>query len=473
MTRQIEARVLEWVRRQGLITPDDRVLVALSGGADSVCLLRVLLYVQDILGLQVAAAHYNHRLRGDASEQDEQFVRACCRALAVPLTVGAGDVAEAARQSGQGIEETARTMRYAFLEEAAVELGADKIATAHHADDNVETVLLHLIRGASIRGLSGIPPCRGKVIRPLLCLERQEIEAYLTELGQGFVEDATNADITHRRNGLRHQVVPLLREQNPNLAATVLRQSGLLRKDSVYLDALAEEAFAALWEPDTLPVAGFITLEYAIAARVAALAVQAVGGTADQVHVWQIVEIATGDDPSAETMLPGGITVRRAYHRLVFDTTETEKSGGFASVTLPDSGSVTLSELGLTITVDEENVKKLKINQRFLFQRAAICGRITVRPRTEGDEIRLAGRIGTKSVKKWMIEEKIPAKDRSRWPIFVDEMGVIAIYGIGIAQRVAPNPGDEVKSISVNGGETWKKISNKYYTAQRPYKSES
>lgn len=452
MTRQIEGRVLAWVRRQRLIFPGERVLVALSGGADSVCLLRILLALGDVLGVPVTAAHYNHRLRGAASDRDEQFVRACCEGFALPLIVGAGDVAETAQQSGQGIEETARTMRYAFLEEAAIEMGADKIATAHHADDNVETVLLHLMRGAGTRGLAGIPPCRGQIVRPLLCLERREIEAYLAELGQGFVDDATNTDTRHRRNGLRHEVVPLLQAQNPNLAATILRQSELLRQDSAYLDKVARETFAALWERDCLPIEGVASLDRAIASRVIALAVQAAGGRVDRVHVQQILELATGADPSAQTMLPEGITVRREYDRLAFGLREEPVS--FAPVILPDSGSVIVPELGLTISVDEENIKKIKINQRFLFQRGAICGRITVRPRKEGDEIRLAGRTGTKSVKKWMIEQKIPAKDRDRYPVFADETGVIAVYGVGIAQRAAPKPGagaTEIIEIAIMG----------------------
>ncbi|MCL2587822.1 MAG: tRNA lysidine(34) synthetase TilS [Oscillospiraceae bacterium] len=417
-TRTIECKVTEWVRRQGLLIRGDRVLVALSGGADSVCLARVLLHLRKQLQMQVFAAHYNHRLRGEDAAQDETFVRQFCRTFDLPLTVGTGDVAAAAEQSGRGIEETARDMRYAFLEATAQEHGATQIATGHNADDNVETVLLHLIRGTGLRGLAGIPPRRGNIVRPILCLEREEIEAYLAELGQDFVEDHTNSDTSLRRNALRHQVLPLLREQNPNLAATVLRQSELLRQDGTYLDGMAEK-FTNLKD---LSVKDLTTLDPAIASRVVVLAVQSAGGEADAVHVRQVLDLAAGDDPSAETTVRGGVTVRREYDELIF---------GSRPVISSDA----------------------KKNQTFHFKKTGICGKITVRPRVSGDVIRLTGRGGTKTIKKLMIDEKIPAKQRDTWPIIADEAGVIAVYGIGTDERVTPGEGDEIVTIVV-GEET-------------------
>jgi len=364
------------------------------------------------------AAHYNHRLRGEESERDEQFVRQFCKVFDLPLTVGSGDVAGEARRSGRGLEETAREMRYAFLEATASEAGADKIATGHNADDNVETILLNLVRGAGLRGLSGIPSSRGAIVRPILALERREIEAYLAELGQDFVEDATNSDTAIRRNALRHQVLPILREQNANLAGTVLRQSELLRRDSRCLDEMAEEAFDRLWKGTSLLVAELAALDPAIASRVVALAVQAVGGEADAVHVRQVLDIAASQDPSAETTVRGGVTVRRAYDELIF--------GPFC--------------------------KKPETFHAFHFKSAAVCGRITVRPRQTGDKIRLAGRGGTKTVKKLMVEEKVPVRERETLPILADEAGVIAVCGIGIDERVAPGPGDETITVVVEGG---------------------
>jgi len=242
----------------------------------------------------------------------------------------------------------------------------------------------------------------------------------LAELGQDFIEDATNSDTAMRRNALRHQVMPVLRGLNPSLAGAVLRQSELLRLDSGCLDALAAEAFDGIVGRDVhqVPVGGLLELYPAIASRVVALAVRAAGGAADAVHVRQVLEIAAGDDPSAETTVRGGVTVRRVYDRLVF-----ESRTGFP--------------------------EKAERFHTFHFKTTAICGKITVRPRRTGDLIRLAGRGMTKTVKKLMIEEKIPVRERESWPILADEAGVIAVWGIGVDERVAPGPGDETITMVV------------------------
>jgi len=454
-TRAIEHKTLDWIRRQGLIEDGDTVLAALSGGADSVCLVRVLMALRAQLDIRIVAAHYNHRLRGEASERDAGFVRQFCEKFDIPLVVGSGDVAEAARTSERGIEETAREMRYAFLEDAARESGASKIATGHHADDNAETVLLHLIRGAGLRGLAGIPPCRGRIIRPILALERREIEDYLAALGQDFVEDATNRDTALRRNAMRHQVMPILREMNPGLAGTVSRQSGVLRQDGRCLDAVAKEVFAKIGQRDVEDAATYsidITelgaLDPSIASRVVVLAVQAAGGEADAVHVRQVLKIAGGCAPSAETAVRGGVMVRRVYDKLVFGARARE-TVSFQAAVLPENGTILIPEAGLRITVGAENLRTLATISDFCFKSIAICGRITARLRRTGDELRLAGRSGTKTVKKLMIEAKVPAEERGGRLIFADEAGVIAVSGIGIAERVAPQAGDETVTIVV------------------------
>ena len=446
----IESQVLDWTRRQALVSAGDVVLVALSGGADSVCLLRILLALRDRLEIQVCGAHYNHKLRGAESDSDEAFAENLCTTLGVPFVVGVGDVAAEAKRTGRSIEATAREMRYAFLAKATEELGATKIATGHHADDNAETVLLHLIRGTGLRGLAGIPPKRGNIIRPILPHSRREIVDYLADLGQDFVEDRTNQGVTLRRNALRHQVLPVLWAQNPNLAATITRETEILRRDAQFLDALAAETFDKLLQDEAeicLSAKELTALDPAIAARVAALAVSAADGEAEEIHIRQVLDIASGVDPSAETMVPG-ITVRREYDRLIF-APSSAPSEGFAPMELSWETPVLLPEMGLRITMTRENVGKGEKVHTFFFQSVAVCGKITLRPRQAGDKIRLAASNGTKTLKKLMIEKKIPAGQRNAWPVFSDEAGVIAVYGLGIAQRVAPEPGDEMIRIVV------------------------
>ena len=213
-------KAVSFMRRRGIMPKKgSAVLCAVSGGADSVCLLHWLYGLRTRLGLKLTAAHYNHNLRGEESRRDADFVRSfvetCCPD--VTLIVGSGDVSGQAARNKTGIEETAREMRYAFLQETARQVGATVIATAHNADDNAETVLLHLIRGSGLRGLTGIPPRRDNVVRPLLTTHRAHIEEYLRMYGLPHVEDSSNTDQRFARNRVRRQLLPLLKDMQSRL----------------------------------------------------------------------------------------------------------------------------------------------------------------------------------------------------------------------------------------------------------------
>ena len=202
--------LMPWMQQQGMLpAAGETVLCAVSGGRDSVCLLHYLASLGRRRGFAVAAAHYNHLMRPTAG-RDEAFVAGLCRELSVPLYVERGDVRAIARQEGWGVEEAGRRLRYDFLERTADAIGASRIATAHHLSDQAETVVLNLLRGTGPEGLAGIPPVRGRLIRPLLQTPRQEIEAYLTAHGLGHVEDETNDSMDFTRNRLRQEVWPLL-----------------------------------------------------------------------------------------------------------------------------------------------------------------------------------------------------------------------------------------------------------------------
>ncbi|MCM1150094.1 MAG: tRNA lysidine(34) synthetase TilS [Butyricicoccus sp.] len=219
-----------FAKKYDMLPDGARILCAVSGGADSVCLLHLL----KSGGADVVCAHFNHRLRGAESDRDERFVRALCEKLGVECLTGAGDVARRAAENSIGTEEAARALRYEFLFESAEKCGADRIATAHNAEDNAETVIMNLARGAGLRGLGGIPPRRGKIIRPLLQTTREEIIAYLAENGLGHVEDSTNAADAFARNRLRHHVLPVLRQQNEAAVLNIARAAELFRADEEY-----------------------------------------------------------------------------------------------------------------------------------------------------------------------------------------------------------------------------------------------
>lgn len=219
------------------------MLCALSGGADSVSLLLCLRE----LGISVCACHLNHGLRGAQADEDEEFCRELCRQHEIPFLSGREDAAEAARRTGQSLETAARELRYAFFEACAQKLQADRIATAHTADDNLETMLFRLIRGTGAAGLAGIPPKRGNIIRPLIRVERREVEAFLRSRGQEWRTDATNEEDICTRNRIRHRVVPALREIAPDAAKHAVLTAQLLRQDHEALEWLVQDNPSVDW----------------------------------------------------------------------------------------------------------------------------------------------------------------------------------------------------------------------------------
>ena len=216
---------------ESLLPRSGVLLCAVSGGADSVYLLHKLRELAGETGYVLECAHFNHCLRGAESDRDEDFVRGLCEALGIRAHFGRGEVAAFAARMGLGEEDAARRLRYAFLEETADKIGAIAIATAHTADDNAETMLLNLARGAGLRGLCGIPERRGRIIRPMLGVTRREVEEYLAERGITHVEDSSNARDDYARNRIRHRAVPALLSVNPEFAQAAGRAAVLLRRD--------------------------------------------------------------------------------------------------------------------------------------------------------------------------------------------------------------------------------------------------
>ena len=237
--------LLRWMHQWDMLPEKGgTVLCAVSGGRDSMCLLHYLCCLAPDCGFTVAAGHFNHQMRGQA-DADEAFVRRFCAAREIPFYTAAAPVYEKAGEWNLSVEETGRRLRYEFLERTATEIGANRIATAHHALDNAETVLLNLLRGTGAEGLGGIPPVRGKFIRPLLQTSREEIEDYCAAHNLSFVEDETNRDTHYARNRLRLELWPQLETINSNLTAALGRTAAILRAENGYLDELAQSLLPA------------------------------------------------------------------------------------------------------------------------------------------------------------------------------------------------------------------------------------
>ena len=422
-----------------------KVLCAVSGGADSMCLLHLLSALAETGGFQVCAAHYHHQLRGGESDRDAAFVARWCEERAIPCAIGTGDVAAEARRLGQGVEETARQMRYAFLRETAEDLGCTRIATAHNADDNLETLLLHLTRGAGLHGLAGIPPRRGPLVRPLLTTPRADIEAYLETNCIHHVEDSTNSDTKYARNKLRRQVIPVLRELNPRLTERSAETMGYLRADNDYLNAQAATACRhARWAEDDLVIEArhIAQLPAAIAPRAVRRLLEMMGdGNTDcsAAHLKAVVDLAAGEDPSAVVFLSNGRLAQRVYRELLL-TTQGEPPA-MSPCPLNTDGETAPQGTGWRCACRPVVCPPLPDGRAGAWYLSrAVQGAPILRPRQTGDELAPPGR-DTKTLKKWMIDEKIPRRDRDRIPVLADERGVLAVAGLGPHRDRVASPG--------------------------------
>ena len=525
------------------------VIACVSGGADSMAMLEALLDIAQMRGFDVCAAHFNHMLRGGESSRDEDFVAGYCAGRGVPLRSRSGDAGAHASENRLGIEEAARDLRYGFFCSVAEEIGAGRIATGHTADDNIETVIMNLARGAGAAGLSGIPPVREirnsefgirncsepsrnpqvgntvagnaqvsmqnkkseqiiphsafripnsgaaspRIIRPMLRVSRDEVMRFVSERGIPFVEDSTNGLDIYTRNRIRRKVIPVIREMNPKYAEAASAASGLLRADDEYLSALADEFIengCAVPVHDTqhstlntqhwreapgvvaaVSATELANLPLAVSGRVIR---KLCGGRASHGHVEAALELCRKDDPSARLSLPG-MTVYREYGSVVFcgdgggaersvecgvwsvelgDAGGAERSvEGFAPVRPKDGDRIKITGAGLELSCNSVECGDIlhiinKSVTSFLLKKDEICGIITVRPRRQGDEIRLFGQNGTKSLKKLFIERRIPARKRNLVPVVADDIGALAVYGIGAGDRAVPEPGDEAFQIT-------------------------
>ena len=399
--------------RYDLIPPDGGVLCALSGGADSMYLLCRLLEK----GYRVHAAHYNHCLRPTA-DRDEEFVRSWCEEHGVPLTVGRGDVSAHAASSGIGIEEAARELRYEFLQRAAKESECTLIATGHHADDNAETVLMNLIRGCGLGGLCGIPEQRGNLVRPMLEISRQDIEAYLTAHGVPHVEDESNEDITYTRNRIRHQLIPLMEELNPHAATHIAAAARRVSEDERELQRQAElllEVCVKTEEGVTIPVTVLAKAPRPLAVR----ALKALAPTAQSSHIEGLLELCCGKNCSGELDVPGGV-VRRAYDDLLF----TSKQELVPQPIPLQEGEQSWSGWKVICT-PAVCPPKAYVDKTCFYLRS---GRYLIRSRQEGDVLKL-GHRPQKTLKKLMIEEQIPRHLRHFVPVLADESNRAAAVG--------------------------------------------
>jgi len=449
MSRLIN-KVLDYTDEYEMLPESGLVLICVSGGADSMCLLEVMRHISYDSGFSVAVAHYNHKLRGDESDRDETFVMEICEDHGIPFYSGRGDVANYAKKRGQSIEEAARNLRYEFFFDTAELTGAQRIATAHTMDDNAETMILNLARGAGANGMSGIPPVRDSVIRPLLHISRDEVIKFISDRDIPYVHDSSNSLDIHIRNKVRRSIIPLIRDLNPRFNEAASAAAEIFRADEDFISDIADIFIQDCCVGLTTEAAGLAVLPFSVSSRVIR---KLYGGNLSFNHVKDVLALCAGDNPSASLSLPG-MAVYREYSRVVFDEKKQDSDNEFAPVYPTTGNSFIILGLGLRITcksvVYSDNMSKPEINTTFttfVFKSIDICGKITVRSRREGDSVKLIGQSGTKTLKKLFIEKRIPVRKRSLIPVISDDEGVLGVYKLGAGIRAVPKPGDPVTMI--------------------------
>ena len=449
-------RVEDFIRRHRLLAPGERVLVAVSGGPDSLALLHLFTRLKEPWRLELHAAHVNHGLRADAAE-DAAFVAATGEAWGVPVHVVNVDV-RAERRTGESLQQAARRLRYRGLLEIAQAVGAARIALGHHADDQAETVLMRLLRGAGTTGLAGIRPRRGPYIRPLLAVTRAEIEAYCREFQLKPRTDPSNLSLRYLRNRVRHELLPLLeREYNPNIRAVLARTAALLREEDDLLEALAARAHHRMQDgrgPADLPAAGLARLPAALARRVVRRALQAAGVDVALVsadHMAAILALVAA--PGAVT-LPGGVRVGRRADRLVVERFVRRRAaacGQEPPATLPVPGEARLPRLNVSIHAElVEPPRSLDLiaeprkaagPERAVLDWDRIVPPLVVRTWRPGDRMRPLGMTGSKKVQDIFVDAKVPKDRRASVPIVADQEGILWVVGLRVDARAAVGPG--------------------------------
>jgi tRNA(Ile)-lysidine synthase len=463
----LAAFVRSTIRRHGLVPAGARVAVALSGGPDSVALLHLLRDLEPDGDLTVAGIiHFNHQLR-PAADEDERFCRDLAGDLPLPIEVGSGDVRGEARARKRSVEDMARRLRYAFFEEAAQRLRADAVAVGHSQEDQAETFLLRIIRGSGTRGLGGIRPKAGLIIRPLLDVPRERLRAFAAERQLAFREDETNQDLSIPRNRVRHELLPYLaREFSPNIVEVLAREASLAQTDedhlqreaielarTVVLTLTATEQGPGERAGDTsaavLHAAGLVAAPSAVSTRVARLVLeQLVGGRfIGSGAVQRLLDLARGTRGDSVS-LPGIRARRRAGGREIELGPEPERDvpavepGHISRFALSIPGEVVLPE-GVVISAGWSDPQRSRPADELSVLVSGLDGPLAVRFRRPGDRFRAPGLDGrAKKLQDYLVDRKVPREERDRLPLVVDAHDrIVWIVGHAVAEgQLAEHP---------------------------------
>ncbi len=433
-------QVRRTIERYRLLCANDIVFVALSGGADSVALLRCLCMLKDELGLDdVRAIHVNHGLRGDDADADEQFVRNLCAEWRVPLIVYRADVNSVAKKHHEGVEAAGRRVRYELFDQALSTVENGKVAVAHNADDHAETVLFHTIRGCGTDGLSGIPIMRDRIVRPLLHCSSKDIRAFCESEGIAYRFDKSNDDVTFSRNRIRHEILPAMRCINPKVEDALARLAHIAQTDRQYMDQQSRELLGRSCCEEGYDISILLSAHEALIRRaLRMLVVRECGKEPDFIQVERLYNaLKTGgyvNLPERTVAHIDGVFVRVSKPtNCVIDI---DKAYFVGNEALFGSYSIRVHKICYKEYLEKTKIHKNLFN--FCVSYDMIQHGVFLRSRCVGDSMRPFGRNCSKSLKKLFQEWKIPAGKRHDIPVLCNEQGrVLAVIGYGVDECAA------------------------------------
>lgn len=439
-------KVLSTINKYNLIEDGDKIVLGISGGPDSICLLHILNRLKEKMDIEIYAAHLNHQIRGLEAQKDALYVSKICDNMGITLFVKSLNVPKYCSDNGLSIEEGARKLRYEMFDEIKSKIKANKIAVGHNLNDQAETILMRIMRGTGLQGLRGIEYIReNSIIRPILDIDRKDIEDYCKHYDLKPRIDKSNLDNIYTRNKIRLELIPYMKDNfNPNVIESIVRMSNSLKSDSDYIECESNIKYneVSIKDKDSvnIDIKKYISLHKAIKTRILRKAISDLFGDTnfiDQKHIEDIMELENESKLDKKITLPRRMFAYRTKNNIILTTREIINEDIEFCYNIPINGFVKIKELDLiietqTMSIDRyKSMKSDKSSKVFDFNK--VKGGIIARSRDQGDKIKLS--IGSKKIKQLFIDLKIPKEERCKIPIIADSEEIMCVGN----QRISEN----------------------------------